>query len=70
MLHCQDIAPFASPRIELEQYPTGPHLASRLLFTVRVSANSVPAVRLDLPRRLSAERIYDMLRIQLKQVAK
>lgn len=30
----QDIAPFAEPRIELEQYPTGPHLASRLLFTV------------------------------------
>lgn len=31
----QDIAPFEDPKIELEQYPTGPHLASRLLFTVR-----------------------------------
>ena len=31
----QDIAPFANPKIELEQYPTGPHLASRLLYTVR-----------------------------------
>lgn len=30
----QDIAPFDSPKVELEQYPTGPHLASRLLFTV------------------------------------
>jgi rRNA N6-adenosine-methyltransferase METTL5 len=31
----QDIAPFAKPKIELEQYPTGPHLAARLLYTVR-----------------------------------
>ena len=31
----QDIAPFEDPKIELEQYPTGAHLASRLLFTVR-----------------------------------
>ncbi|KAG2489136.1 hypothetical protein HYH03_012362 [Edaphochlamys debaryana] len=30
----QDIAPFARPKVELEQYPTGPHLASRLLFAV------------------------------------
>jgi rRNA N6-adenosine-methyltransferase METTL5 len=30
----QDIAPFANPKVDLEQYPTGPHLASRLLFTV------------------------------------
>ncbi|KAL4420403.1 hypothetical protein ABPG75_010059 [Micractinium tetrahymenae] len=30
----QDIAPFEQPKIELEQYPTGPHLASRLLFAV------------------------------------
>lgn len=29
----QDIAPFTEPKIELEQYPTGPHLASRLLYT-------------------------------------
>ena len=33
----QDIAPFDSPKVELEQYPTGPHLASRLLFTVSVT---------------------------------
>lgn len=31
----QEIAPFEEPKIELEQYPTGPHLASRLLYTVR-----------------------------------
>ncbi|GFR51565.1 hypothetical protein Agub_g13985, partial [Astrephomene gubernaculifera] len=30
----QDIAPFSRPKPELEQYPTGPHLASRLLFAV------------------------------------
>ncbi|GLC36322.1 hypothetical protein PLESTM_000431200 [Pleodorina starrii] len=30
----QDIAPFPRPKVELEQYPTGPHLASRLLFAV------------------------------------
>ena len=29
----QDIAPFQTPKIELEQYPTGAHLASRLLYT-------------------------------------
>lgn len=30
----QDIAPFAEPKIELEQFPTGAELASRFLFTV------------------------------------
>ncbi|PNH10838.1 Methyltransferase-like protein 5, partial [Tetrabaena socialis] len=30
----KDIAPFPNPKVELEQYPTGPHLASRLLFAV------------------------------------
>ncbi len=33
----QEIVPFEEPKIELEQYPTGPHLASRLLYTVRLS---------------------------------
>jgi predicted RNA methylase len=36
----QDIAPFADPKIELEQYPTGPHLAARLLYTVRRDTRS------------------------------
>lgn len=35
---CQDIAPFEDPKIDLEQYPTGAHLASRLLYTVRRAA--------------------------------
>jgi hypothetical protein len=30
----QGVAPFATPKVELEQYPTGAHLASRLLYTV------------------------------------
>eukprot|EP00890_Picochlorum_soloecismus_P000358 jgi/Picsp_1/1322/NSC_04803-R1_riken cdna 2810410a08 len=30
----QDIDPFDKPKIELEQYPTGPHLAARMLYTV------------------------------------
>lgn len=30
----QEIAPFAEPKIELEQFPTGAELASRFLFTV------------------------------------
>jgi predicted RNA methylase len=30
----QDIEPFENPKIELEQYPTSPHMAARLLFTV------------------------------------
>lgn len=30
----QEIAVFDDPKVDLEQYPTGPHLASRLLFTV------------------------------------
>lgn len=32
--YVQDIAVFEDPKVELEQYPTGPHLASRFLFTV------------------------------------
>lgn len=31
----QDIQPFVSPKVDLEQYPTGSEIASRLLFTVR-----------------------------------
>lgn len=30
----QDIAPFEEPKVELEQYPTGPHIAARMLYTV------------------------------------
>ncbi|KAL6772218.1 DMA3 [Auxenochlorella protothecoides x Auxenochlorella symbiontica] len=30
----QEVSPFLQPKVELEQYPTGAHLASRLLYTV------------------------------------
>lgn len=30
----QDIQPFVSPKVDLEQYPTGAEIASRMLFTV------------------------------------
>ncbi|KDD76210.1 hypothetical protein H632_c313p0 [Helicosporidium sp. ATCC 50920] len=33
----QEVTPFAAPKIELEQYPTPPHLASRLLFAIQQS---------------------------------
>ncbi|KAK7843739.1 methyltransferase-like protein 5 [Quercus suber] len=29
-----DLQQFSNPKAELEQYPTGPHIASRMLFTV------------------------------------
>jgi hypothetical protein len=35
MSYTQDIEPFANPKPHLEQYPTGAHLASRMLYTVR-----------------------------------
>jgi hypothetical protein len=32
----QDIEPFAQPKVQLEQYPTGADIASRMLYTVSV----------------------------------
>ncbi|KAG6499506.1 hypothetical protein ZIOFF_039295 [Zingiber officinale] len=32
---------FSHPKIELEQYPTGPHIASRLLYTWKSNINIV-----------------------------
>ncbi|GKV06648.1 hypothetical protein SLEP1_g18517 [Rubroshorea leprosula] len=29
-----DLQQFSNPKVELEQYPTGPHIASRMLYTV------------------------------------
>ena len=43
----QDIRPFESPDVNLEQYPTGAELASRLLFTVIAPALH-PAMHRDL----------------------
>ncbi len=31
----QDVAPFEVPKVELEQYPTGAHIAARMLYTAR-----------------------------------
>ncbi len=33
--HPQDVRPFECAKAELEQYPTGPHLAACMLYTVR-----------------------------------
>lgn len=33
--HLQQVETFAEPKVELEQYPTTPHLASRVLFAAR-----------------------------------
>jgi predicted RNA methylase len=30
-----DLEQFSNPKVEFEQYPTGPHIASRMLFTVK-----------------------------------
>ncbi|XAR53357.1 hypothetical protein NMG60_11021889 [Bertholletia excelsa] len=35
------IQQFSNPRIELEQYPTGPHIASRMLYTAENSFGDV-----------------------------
>lgn len=56
----QGIAPFADPKIELEQFPTGAHLASRLLFTV--SDRACRCLRLSPPNfetlsRFSAQAV-------------
>lgn len=37
----QDIEPFDTPRVELEQYPTGVHVAARMLYTVSVDRSRV-----------------------------
>ncbi|GMN50576.1 hypothetical protein TIFTF001_019733 [Ficus carica] len=36
-----DLQQFSNPKIELEQYPTGPHIASRMLFTAENSYGDV-----------------------------
>lgn len=34
VLSFQDIEPFTKPKVQLEQYPTGADIASRMLYTV------------------------------------
>ncbi|KAL4295328.1 hypothetical protein GQ457_12G023040 [Hibiscus cannabinus] len=36
-----DLQQFSNPKIELEQYPTGPHIASRLLYTAENSFDDI-----------------------------
>lgn len=38
LLQPQDIEPFTQPKVQLEQYPTGADIASRMLYTVSLSA--------------------------------
>ncbi|EEF48218.1 S-adenosylmethionine-dependent methyltransferase, putative [Ricinus communis] len=39
--HLGDLQQFSNPKIELEQYPTGPHIASRMLYTAENSFGDV-----------------------------
>lgn len=36
-----DLEQFSNPKVELEQYPTGPHIASRMLYTAENSFGDV-----------------------------
>ncbi|KAK4601913.1 hypothetical protein RGQ29_011136 [Quercus rubra] len=36
-----DLQQFSDPKVELEQYPTGPHIASRMLFTAENSFGDI-----------------------------
>ncbi|BBN10858.1 rRNA N6-adenosine-methyltransferase METTL5 [Marchantia polymorpha subsp. ruderalis] len=36
-----DVTQFSSPKIDLEQYPTGPHIASRLIYTAENSFGDI-----------------------------
>ncbi|TVU12427.1 hypothetical protein EJB05_46071 [Eragrostis curvula] len=37
-----ELTQFPEPKVELEQYPTGPHIASRMLYTVSVVLHRAP----------------------------
>ncbi|WIA20895.1 hypothetical protein OEZ85_005240 [Tetradesmus obliquus] len=37
----QDIEPFAQPKVQLEQYPTGADIASRMLYTIESMFNDI-----------------------------
>ncbi|KAL1924129.1 uncharacterized protein VTP21DRAFT_7164 [Calcarisporiella thermophila] len=39
--YLQDVAVFDNPKIKLEQYPTTPHLASRILFTAHSTYDDI-----------------------------
>lgn len=52
----QDMQPFENPKVELEQYPTGPHIASRMLYTVGVGAGNGPRAQTPHARRDMGDR--------------
>ena len=37
----EDVDVFEDPKIELEQFPTPPHLASRIIFTAQANYNDI-----------------------------
>lgn len=45
LFYLQGIDTFSAPKVELEQYPTGPEIASRMLFTVRGTLWTGPDAR-------------------------
>lgn len=43
--YLQDVDGFEEPKIALEQYPTPPHIAARMLYTIESSYGCVPPSR-------------------------
>ncbi|XP_063680017.1 rRNA N6-adenosine-methyltransferase METTL5-like [Bolinopsis microptera] len=39
--YLQDVAQFSHPKLELEQYPTDPHLAASVLYTAQTSFGDI-----------------------------
>lgn len=39
--YLQDVAVFSDPKIKLEQYPTTPHLAARMLYTAHATYDDI-----------------------------
>ena len=39
--YLQDVAQFSHPKLELEQYPTDPHLAASVLYTAQSSFGDI-----------------------------
>lgn len=50
----QDLYIFVCLQVELEQYPTGPHIASRMLFTVNFLLSLLQSFLLLLSREVSS----------------
>ncbi|KAF8698144.1 hypothetical protein HU200_035659 [Digitaria exilis] len=48
---------FPAPKVELEQYPTGPHIASRMLYTVSAATCVPPPIPMPFPALLREGRM-------------